>query len=429
MFYEQKARHGRNHTHIFHDHTTMTASTEKRTCPCKTLPWCLSSFTAAEYGDIHGLAAKLERHKKNSNSSTRTAIPVDTAGYTPLHLAAQHGHVAATAMLLQQQQFVSVVNTSDTICTLDSSLYLSTPLHRASFTGAVATMQLLIDAGSTVTDLMARDRSFGDLRTPLHKAVAGGRYMAVQLLLTALDKNSTTTTKQQALSCQDAQGQTPLQVAYELRGRQEEEALSVRRWDAVAGGPADWNKCVELLEQQQQQQDVTTTVQQQPALSGPRHLSSLQNCLDCNGDGPCKTATWEAAFRSVLAKSVQQTLSLAAPNKANGNKDTCDVAVTTTTCASSKASDTASTSNSCGRSNCNGHCTVTTVQQDTDTTMNDVSKESEKRKTTPTLPAGRACGLCNQPSFVLFRNKKGILVCKSCQKPSKSRYRSAGRYR
>jgi hypothetical protein len=66
--------------------------------------------------------------------------------------------------------------------------------------------------------VLARDASYGDLRTPLHKAVAGGLPIAVQLLVRA-------------------------------SRRRETEGAWVRRWDAVAGGAgADWATCLRLLE-------------------------------------------------------------------------------------------------------------------------------------------------------------------------------------
>ena len=122
----------------------------------------------------------------------------------------------------------------------------ATPLHRASFSGSVATMQLLLETSSSCDDdLLAPDTSFGDRQTPLHKAAAGGRYLAVQLLLEALAERSLT---QQALHLKDAAGLTPLQVARQKQQRADEEGRRVVRWDSVAGGAADWDKCVQLLE-------------------------------------------------------------------------------------------------------------------------------------------------------------------------------------
>mmetsp|Transcript_9471 Transcript_9471/g.28254 ORF Transcript_9471/g.28254 Transcript_9471/m.28254 type:complete len:140 (-) Transcript_9471:2351-2770(-) len=96
---------------------------EARTCPCKLLPRSLSSFTAAEYGDIHSLS------KIKDIASRR-----DGAGYSPLHYAAQFNHVAATAFLLKLG------------CPVDGEGHCgATPLHRASFSGATAAMKVLLE--------------------------------------------------------------------------------------------------------------------------------------------------------------------------------------------------------------------------------------------------------------------------------------------
>ena len=44
-----------------------------------------------------------------------------------------------------------------------------------------------------------------------------------------------------------------MDLALELQSRGKEEVLSVKRWDTVAGGEANWDFCVQLL------QDATTT--------------------------------------------------------------------------------------------------------------------------------------------------------------------------
>jgi hypothetical protein len=91
-------------------------------CPCKLLPRSFSSYTAAEYGDVHSLS-------KIQDVATRR----DDSGYTPLHYAAQFNQVAATAMLLELG------------CSIDGGGYCgATPLHRASFSGATASMKVLL---------------------------------------------------------------------------------------------------------------------------------------------------------------------------------------------------------------------------------------------------------------------------------------------
>eukprot|EP00934_Nitzschia_sp_Nitz4_P002565 Nitzschia sp. Nitz4//scaffold182_size44100//21101//21893//NITZ4_007254-RA/size44100-augustus-gene-0.23-mRNA-1//-1//CDS//3329539565//2555//frame0 len=227
--------------------------TEKRTCPCKKIPWTLSSFSAAEFGDVHSL-------NKLASSSDNRRREVwnrrDSAGYTPLHLAAQQNHVAATSLLLQMGADVEGRTTSSQEMISPGT---ATPLHRASFSGATGSMRVLLEHDS---DMLAKDTSFMDNKTPLHKAVAGGRYLAVQLLLDELQRKMIL---KEGLSTLDSSHSTPLQVAQVLVERQEEERQSVARWDQIAGGPADWEKCVALLSAAQKEIDQQET--QSPALS------------------------------------------------------------------------------------------------------------------------------------------------------------------
>lgn len=188
-----------------------------RTCPCKLLPLSLSSFTAAEFGNLPSLA----RH------GAAIATKRDAAGLTPLHYAAQQGHVAVTAWLIQSG------------CSVNDTTSGSTPLHRASYSGAVGTMRLLLDRDEC--DLLAPDVSFGDRRTALHKAVSGGRFLAVELLLEALSSRGLL---ERGLSIQDAEKQTPLELAVTLQ--RSGDPASVVRWDVLAGGPADWDKCAQV---------------------------------------------------------------------------------------------------------------------------------------------------------------------------------------
>ena len=102
---------------------------EPRSCPCKFLSSSLSSFTAAEYGDIHSLS-------KIKDVATRR----DDAGYSPLHFTAQFNHVAATALLLQLG------------CPVDVGVCGATPLHRAAFSGATAAMKVLLEWKAPIND-------------------------------------------------------------------------------------------------------------------------------------------------------------------------------------------------------------------------------------------------------------------------------------
>lgn len=207
-----------------------------RSCPCKRLPLALSSFTAAEYGDLHSLLVRGAKEGGISSLASRQ----DSAGNTPLHLAAQHGHVAVLSVLLDSGE-----------CNVNAAAGGATPLHRASFSGAVSAIRLLLD--NLACDILARDMSFGDGQTALHKASSGGRYLAIQLLLDTLRRRSIQsnhpTLFEAALSTLDSFGRTPLDVAHEKQQNQIEERRSVIRWDSVAGGVADWDKCVQVFRQ------------------------------------------------------------------------------------------------------------------------------------------------------------------------------------
>eukprot|EP00533_Pseudo-nitzschia_delicatissima_P008346 CAMPEP_0116108288 /NCGR_PEP_ID=MMETSP0327-20121206/16703_1 /TAXON_ID=44447 /ORGANISM="Pseudo-nitzschia delicatissima, Strain B596" /LENGTH=358 /DNA_ID=CAMNT_0003601185 /DNA_START=97 /DNA_END=1170 /DNA_ORIENTATION=+ len=314
---------------------------EPRSCPCKFLSTSLSSFTAAEYGDIHSLS-------KIKDVTTRS----DDAGYNPLHFTAQFNHVAATALLLQMG------------CPVDGGGHCgATPLHRASFSGATATMKVLLEwnapnktysettdtemafvediasdsrtpASATQSkarycDLLARDTSFGDESTPLHKAAAGGRYLAVHMILGALKERNSATSNglssapknswiQRGLLARDKYGRTPLDVARHFLQIQETERDAVARWDEVAGGSADWGKCAKMLENattENKRNSIGNPSSRNQAIPGlPLHLRrGVMACLDCTGlpgqnDNVCMTASWQASFQKALGNSASMCI-------------------------------------------------------------------------------------------------------------------------
>lgn len=330
---------------------------ERNECPCKFLPMSLSSFTAAEYGDIHSLS-------KIKDVATRR----DDFGYTPLHYAAQFNHLAATSLLLNLG------------CLVDGGGYCgATPLHRASFSGATSAMKVILEWNSDTDqdyrnttiptasqlperkccDLLARDTSFGDESTALHKASAGGRYLAIYVLLEALKERDSrsqlqsirfiereeirrreennirvSSSKKSLLQCgleaRDKYGRTSLDVAKHFYEIQDTERAAVARWDTIAVGLADWGKCIQLLEnaaveaslggvniekdlkvkQDDAKNNNTSVVSQSknscylPQLP-VQMTKGVYECLDCvaSGDNVCMTLSWQAAFQKALGES------------------------------------------------------------------------------------------------------------------------------
>lgn len=423
------------------------ASRQRRQCPCKLLSQCLSSFTAAEYGDLHSLSTKPD-----------VAHKVGLGGLTPLHYAAQNDKASATAYLLGlgadvdgrprlEDMSISVLHqnvgsgSSGRTETKSKEAWCgATPLHRAAFSGAVSAMQILLawgsgssaahthmtsNAASTTSrdtsasrrqcDILAQDTSFGDKMTPLHKAAAGGRPLAVQLLVETLRSRSHQEYSymheepdllRRGLTALDSQGRTPLEVAKATDPL--EEAKSVKRWDSVAGGSPDWARCIAILEHAEQEArlrlgenvDTTSTSTRDadlPAL--PSHLLDTMSCLDCGADGGvCKTASWEAAFREVLTSSAMQAS--VQTSSANVN---IDVASDGAGSAAQKAKGTQSVSK------------IGAVESKPNTFFSPNTTGSS----TSSPRVGHKCPLCEEYSVALFRGAGGMLVCKKCRGQSR----------
>jgi Ankyrin repeats (3 copies) len=347
-------------------------------CPCKKIPWSLSSFTAAEFGELHTLLKKPEVWNRN-----------DSAGYSPLHFAAQHNHVAVTSLLLKSG--VNVNGEDDKNDAFERKT--ATPLHRAAFSGATATMQLLLHEQGC--DLLARDNSFGDRKTPLHKAAAGGRYMAIQLLLDELRRRGQL---DEAIRILDSSSRTPLQVARDFLPRQHSERESVARWDTIAGCVADWAKCVALLENVARhgwkRKDALpplppecTSMNHLPM--HPQHFLSVEVCQSCDlfSSRVSSTMSWQAAFQSALKSAVN-----------------CDLAVPAVI-----VQNSAPPGNS-----------ESDVIMDTDTELPEALLSNKHEA----LAMGAACRVCCKETVTLFVSPKGSLVCKACHRARRERARS-----
>jgi hypothetical protein len=100
-------------------------------------------------------------------------------GITPLHLAAQHGHADAAYLLLNEGRWdvdtglLASANTTTSNDVVDRNRGGATPLHRASFLGAISSMRVLLSWGTDedggilgcggsprMADILARDGSY-----------------------------------------------------------------------------------------------------------------------------------------------------------------------------------------------------------------------------------------------------------------------------
>lgn len=387
----------------------MASPRNPRSCPCQHISLSLSSATAAEYGDIESLARRL--HKKRSDKEQQQQrITISNGGITPLHLAAQHDHPAAVTLLLEEGNCDIDTGVRSNVASLFCG---ATPLHRASFSGAIAAMQTLLDWGSDntseMTDILAKDFSFGDQRTPLHKAVAGGRPYAVQLLLISLRHRELL---ESGLAAVDSQGLTPLALVKQYTSLDtkslEEEKCSVRRWDSIAGGPADWEMCQTLLESALTSTIHLTTCSTQVQNTTPdivnlnppkkNNLSSLCNDGDDCKDGSCRTAVWEHAFRSALVLSLEASFE---KNPSKGGGKNC-----TNSIASEDSDEKRDNSN---REQCKSKGASASILK----SQSDQAKSSTYGQTSQLF--GRVCEICQEHTYTLFRLKNN-LICRKCKR-------------
>mmetsp|Transcript_27659 Transcript_27659/g.67283 ORF Transcript_27659/g.67283 Transcript_27659/m.67283 type:complete len:358 (-) Transcript_27659:390-1463(-) len=343
--------------------------------PEKKLNVRLSSFTAAEYGDMYSI----------QKTGASVVNKIDPYGNTPLHLAAQHDHVAVVAILLELG------------CPVDAQQSGATPLHRASFSGAVSSMGLLLQQNAS---LLAKDVSFNDQMTPLHKAAAGGRYLAVQLLLQTLRSRGGSSDGRsmlaEALEVKDSAGRTPLEIAKELSLVQETEKDSVARWDQVAGGEADWVKCARLLTAATNSLKSSSQSQYSLASALPSEMSRLrQRCVSSfEGEGvnniKSMTLPLQTRFQSVIQNSLDDLSSSGSPN------DTGTVNATTTITASTSPATIAIDP------------TGTTNSMPVPSTQDDNSEAN----------VGMKCSACGKVTVALYPTKQGQLACKACKRAS-----------
>jgi len=277
----------------------------------------------------------------------------------------------------------------------------------------------------------------------LHKAVKGGRPLAVVLLLKFLkssspSNNNNNSLRRTVLKSVDSQGRTPLQLAKECQNEGEEEILSLRRWDVVAGGTsANFNDCVSLLEAEEEEQAKVEQQQQQVSSLCRAEKKNTSLCLSvtdnesntvwkpfinssngmggvsgnasssffvcgCEFDGSneCQTALWENAFRNKLKQSTTADLYSAIT--------TCSKVIQSQT--SSKPMETNNESESISTSIIPGK-KITNTKEET------IVKEEQLplKKTEKTKNFGRQCFLCEKHSLTFFNIGGGKLVCRKCK--------------
>lgn len=80
----------------------------------------------------------------------------------------------------------------------------------------------------------------------------------------------------------------------------------------IAGGIADWGKCVALLESDSLHSISTTELTYRDNLPlPPQHLYNVEACIDCgpSSDVFCLSLSWQAALHSALESAVASSLS------------------------------------------------------------------------------------------------------------------------
>ena len=340
-------------------------ASSNQTCTCKLLPWSLSSNTAAEFGDLGSLAARIAKTSKNESIQQ------------PLHLAAQHGHIGVTSYLLENGFHPD----SGKYCDPNIDENSPTPLHRACFSGAIGCMKLLLDKGA---DLLQKDFSFGDGMTPMHKAVKGGRYFAVAIIIQYCQQQNSlsgSSLLDKVLNAVDGSNLTPLALAYEMNAKGEDEILSLRRWDVVADGPANFQKCIDIIENLNFEYSGKSNRENIDHKAGVYVSSSpFCECKD-DDDGTCRTQIWEQAFTNALRQSTESIVGAAGKNS------------------SRMADDDPMMDNKQSTASIDAKCNV------------DIKTERES-KSKETL--GQPCEKCGTPCIALFRSRKKELLCKKC---------------
>ena len=304
--------------------------------------------------------------------------------------------------------------------------------------------------------------SFGDQSTPLHKAVAGGRYLAVHMIVEALKERdqisepkpenssvSKSSWLQRGLLAKDRYGRTPIEVAHHFFKVQNTERDAVARWDVVAGGIADWEKCMQLLDNATmisscESRRTETRIAEKQAGSAanfsnnhqinngkiraisrlPLHLTKgVMACLDCNpvsgeNNNICLTTSWQAMFQKSLSDSA--SLCIIANNVrqvGDTNFDMTKTAKSTISCR-----NTTGNVRQVGATNFDMTKTGKSTISCRNTTGSSVAAnrsnvEGEILHEEKDITVRSTCKRCQKPTVALYQLPEiGILVCKSCKR-------------
>jgi len=350
----------------------------------------------------------MNKNSSNYNTGTRSKTTSE-----PLHLASQHGHISVTSYLLQNGFHADSGAVHDKTVKPNTA----TPLHRACYSGAIGCIQLLLDHDAS---LLARDNSFFDEMTPLHKAVKGGRFLAVAVIVNFSQKHNNSIAGEfdlnllrQILRAKDASDRTPLELARELDSLGEEEILSMRRWDSVAGGTASFSKCIDILDKATEEvsRDSYILVDNMVAhdTSSTRtgstfaDVAALCDCEDEEDDnGNCKTAAWEKTFTSAILKSTASLIDTGGINTDGTNNIGAKGGSSSPTIPSPKFESL--------------EAIVTVGTDDTGASIG-----SENSPSIPKQRVGQPCGHCGKDSLALFRAPQGILVCRQCLRRARNK--------
>lgn len=236
------------------------------------------------------------------------------------------------------------------------------------------------------------------------------------------------------LEARDKYGRTSLDVAKHFYEIQDIERAAVARWDAVAGGLADWEKCIQLLQnaavvniekesKNNNSQNTTATSNNHPSVVGgggsqsskntsfslpqlPAHLTKgVYECLDCDASGNnlCMTSSWQAAFQKALSDSANSCI-VAPTTTSNYNITTIAATIKPVML----QQDTTGKSSISSKGMTNETTGTTSATRTTSTTSGD-----EKVVTVQTIPQS-ICPGCRKQCIAFYPVPGGTLVCKSC---------------